>query len=128
MPLSYSLNDNYLLVNISDCCFTRKDVINCLIKAANDRFFEKGIPVLIDISGGCEIILPFHAVKSIIEFLAEQSGYLHSRFVFVEKNLSPFRLGRIFSALASDYGFQCRSFHKYEDAKEWLLNHLHDVL
>lgn len=85
----------------------------------SDRFFKKGIPILFDASY-CEIILPIKAVTLILEFLAEKSGYFSSRIAFVEKNLSPFRLGRVFSTVASDYGFQCISFNEYETAKKWL--------
>jgi hypothetical protein len=76
--------------------------------------------VLIDASD-CEIILPNHAVKSILEFLSKQSGQFGPRFAFVEKGLSPFRVGRIFSVLAKDYGFECKSYAKHEDAREWLV-------
>ena len=103
MPLSYLINDDCLLLTISDGCFTRKNAIDCLKNAVSDQSFEKGIPVLFDISG-CEIILPFQAARLILEFLADQSGRFSSRLAFVEKNLSPFRLGCVCSAVASDYG------------------------
>jgi hypothetical protein len=118
MPLSYAINQNILFITC-DCCFTRKDAIDCFKNAQNDQFFKEGMPVLIDTSV-CKTILPVHAVKLILEFLVGQSRHFSSRFAFVEKNLSPFRLSRVFSATASDYGLQCRSFKKSEDAKEWL--------
>jgi hypothetical protein len=118
MALSYKLQENILLITC-DCCFTRKDAIECFKNAIRDRFYKKEMPVLID-STDCEIILPFQAVKLILEFLGKQSGRFAPRFAFVERDPSPVRLGQIFSVLAKDYGLECRSFHKYDDAREWL--------
>ena len=119
MALSYKLHENILFITC-DCCFTRKDAIECFKNALTDRFYKKGTPVLID-STHCEIILPFKAVKAILEFLGKQSGQFAHRFAFVEQNLAPYRLGRTFSVFAKDYGLECKSCHKYEDAREWLL-------
>ena len=119
MTLSYKLQENILLINC-DYCFTRKDTIECFKDAIRDRFFKKGMSVLIDASD-CGTILPYHAVKSILEFLSKQSEQFGPRFAFVEKSLSPFRVGRIFSVLAKDYGLECKSFAKHKDAREWLV-------
>jgi hypothetical protein len=119
MTLSYKLRENILLINC-DYCFTRKDTIECFKDAIRDPFFKKGMSVLIDASN-YEIVLPYHAVKSILAFLSNQSDTFGPRFAFVEKSLSPFRVGRIFSVLAKDYGLECKSFAKHEDAREWLV-------
>ena len=119
MALSYRLNEHILCITC-DCCFTRKDAIECFKKALSDRSYNKETPVLFD-STQCEITLPFKAVKAIFEFLGKQPGQLTNRFAFLEQNLSPFRLSRTFSVFAQDYGIECKAFTKYEDAREWLL-------